>query len=163
MQSILDHKQNLEDKEKEKLAKILRRLQQAKDYLAALERQRDQARIELKEKQRAGELNIDELQIYNHFLKKIDNDIINVKLMIEQIKVEEREQRKNLLKAAQERQAFEKIKEKHKEQFMAEEAEKERKLIDELATIGFARKQMEERQKREDFELGLIDKEEYDS
>ena len=102
MQSILDHKQDLEDKEKEKLAKILQRLHQAKKYLANLERKRDQTRIELKEKQRAGELNINELKIYNQFLKKLDNDIINVKLMIEQIKAEEREQRKNLLKAAQE-------------------------------------------------------------
>ncbi len=161
MQSILDHKQDLEDKEKEKLAKILQRLEQAKQYLVNLEHKRDVTRFELKEKQRAGELDIIKLKIYNQYLKKLDSDIINVKLMIEQIKVEEREQRQNLLKAAQERQTFEKLKEKHREQFLAEEAEKERKFIDDLTTIKFARKQMEERRKEEAIAHGEYD-EDYD-
>lgn len=154
LQTILDHKQDLEDKEKEKLAKVLQRLQQARDYLARLEHKREVTRLELKEKQRAGQLNINELQIYNQFLKKLDQDIINARLMIEQIKAEEREQRQALLQAAQERMTFEKLKEKHKEQYDEEEAEKERKLIDELATIKFARRQQEEQQKREAIERG---------
>lgn len=154
MQSILDHKQDIEDREKEKLAKILQRLDQAKAYLANLEKKRELTRIELKEKQRAGSLNINELRIYNAFLKKLDQDILNARLMIEQIKAEERAQRAELLKAAQDRQAFEKIKEKHKEAFQAEEDEKERKLIDELATIKFARRQQEEQQQAEAAEMG---------
>jgi len=161
MQSILDHKQDLEDKEKEKLAKILQRLDQAQKYLAGLEYKKEVTRLELKEKQRAGELDINTLRIYNQYLKKLDQDILNTKLLIEQIKAEEREQRQNLLKAAQERQTFEKLKEKHREQFDAEVAEKERKLIDELATIKFARKRMEEQQKQEAIARGEID-EEYD-
>lgn len=154
MQSILDHKQDLEDKEKEKLAKVIQRLEQAKTYLANLEKKRELTQIELKEKQRAGELNINELRIYNAFLKKLAQDIINVMLMIEQIKAEERAQRMVLLKAAQDRQAFEKLREKHKAVFDAEEDEKERKLIDELATIKFARRQQEEQQLAEAREMG---------
>lgn len=161
MQTILDHKQDLEDKEKEKLAKILQRLEQANQYLANLEYKKEVTRLELKEKQRAGELDIISLQIYNQFLKKLDHEVLNVKLMIEQIKAEEREQRQNLLKAAQERQTFEKLKEKHHEQFKAEEAEKERKLIDDLTTIKFARKRMEEQQREEAIAHGDYD-EDYD-
>ena len=149
MQTILEHKQDLEDKEKEKLAKILQKLQQAKDYLASLERKRETTKLELREKQKAGALNINELKIYNQFLKKLDRDIIDARLLIEQIKAEEREQRKALLKAAQDRQAFEKLKEKKKEEFDQEEAEVERKLIDELATIKFARAQQEEQRIQE--------------
>lgn len=149
MQTILEHKQDLEDKEKEKLAKILQKLQQAKDYLASLERKRESTKLELREKQKAGALNINELKIYNQFLKKLDRDIIDTRLLIEQIKAEEREQRKALLKAAQDRQAFEKLKEKKKEEFDQEEAEVERKLIDELATIQFARAQQEEQRIQE--------------
>ena len=149
MQTILDHKQDLEDKEKEKLAKIIQRLEQAKIYVANLEKKKEMTRLELKEKQRNGQLNINELRIYNAFLKKLDQDILNAKLMIEQIKAEEREQRQKLLKAAQDRQAFEKLKEKHKEAFDAEVEEKERKLIDEIATIKFARKRREDQLKEE--------------
>ena len=154
MQSILDHKQDLEDREKEKLAKVIQRLEQAKAYLANMEKKQELTQIELKEKQRAGELNINELRIYNAFLKKLAQDILNARLMIEQIKAEEREQRQLLLKAAQDRQAFEKLKEKHKEVFDAEEEDKERKLIDELATIKFARRQQEEQQRAEALEMG---------
>jgi flagellar FliJ protein len=154
MQTILDHKQDVEDKEKEKLGKILQKLEQAMMYLASLEQKRDHTRLELKEKQRAGGIKIEDLKIINAYLKKLDNDIINARLMIEQIKAEERLQRAALLRAAQDRQAFEKIKEKHKQQFDEEENEKERKLIDELATIKFARAQMEEHLKQEAHERG---------
>jgi ribosomal protein L15 len=70
-------------------------------------------------------------------------------MIIEQIKLKEAEQRMALLKAAQERQAYEKLKEKHKEEYDELEAEEERKLIDELATIKFARRMQEEAIERE--------------
>jgi len=154
MQSILDHRQDIEDKEKEKLGKIIAKLEQAMQYLATLERKRDTTRLELKEKQRAGGIKIEDLKIINAYLKKLDQDIVNARLMIEQIRAEERMQRAALLKAAQDRQAFEKIKEKHKQAFDEEENEKERKLIDELATIKFARAQLEQHQREEAHERG---------
>jgi flagellar protein FliJ len=150
LQSILDYKQDLEDKEKEKLAKILQELEQAKNYKRMLEQRKVQAQSELREKQREGGVDVNQLRFYTNYLKKLDNDIQYAALLIEQIKAREREQRQALLKAAQERQTYEKLKEKHKEQFDEEEAEKERKLIDEMATIGFARRQMEELEELEE-------------
>jgi flagellar protein FliJ len=152
LQSILDYKQDLEDKEKEKLAKILQELEQAKNYKRMLEQKKVQAHAELKEKQREGGIDVNQLKFYTNYLKKIDKDIIYMTVTIEQIKAREREQRQALLKAAQERQTYEKLKEKHKEEFDEEEAEIERKLIDEMATIGFARRQMEEKQELEEQE-----------
>lgn len=154
MQSILDHRQDLEDKEKEKLGKVLQKLEEAKQFLMALEQKRIDTAQELKDKQKQGGVDVNELMRFNRFLKKLDQDILNARLMIEQIKAEEREQRARLLKAAQDRQAFEKIKEKHKEEFDAEEADKERKLIDELASIKFARRIMEENEKAQAEENG---------
>lgn len=159
LQTILNYKQDIEDQEKEKLAKILAELEQAISYKHHLEMQKDQARLELREKQKAGGIDVGSLRFYTNYLKKIDNDIIEATLNIERIRFREKEQRQALLKAAQDRQAYEKLKEKHKEEFEAEEAEKERKLIDELATIKFARKQMEEQQMQEAFERGEISEE----
>jgi flagellar protein FliJ len=152
LQSILDYKQDLEDKEKEKLAKILQELEQAKNYKRMLEQRKVQAQAELKEKQKVGGIDVNQLKFYTNYLKKLDKDILYTAVMIEQIKAREREQRQALLKAAQERQTYEKLKEKHKEEFDEEEAEIERKLIDEMATIGFARRQIEERQENEEQE-----------
>lgn len=156
MQTILDHKFDLEEKEKEKLGKILAELERAKAYREMLIQKRAQASQELKDKQKAGGIDVGQLRFYTYFLKKLDNDIIQAALAIEQIKARERMQRQALLNASMERKKYEKIKEKHKEEFDAEEADKERKLIDELATIKFARRQMEETEKREAFEQGLI-------
>lgn len=150
LQTILDYKQDLEDKEKEKLAKILAELEQAIIYKKQLEQKRVQAKIEMKEKQKAGGVDVDTLRFYTNYLKKLDNDIIQATLNIETIKMKEKKQREALLKAAQERKTYEKLKEKHKEEFEAEEAEKERKLIDELATIKAARKNLAEKEAEEE-------------
>ncbi len=159
LQSILDYKQDMEDKEKEKLAKILAELDKAIKYKAFLEQKREQAKLELKEKQKKGGVDVNQLRFYTNYLKKLDNDIVQATIQIEKIKVKEREQRQALLKAAQERQVYEKLKEKHRQQFEEEEAEKERKLIDELATIKFARKIMEQHEIEEALERGEITEE----
>lgn len=150
LQAVLDYKQELEDREKEKLAKILAELRQAIEYKRQLEEMRAQAREELKEKQRAGEVDINLLQFYTHYLKKLDKDIVQAALEVEKIKAREREQRQALLRAAIERRTYERLKEKHKEVFDAEMAEIERKLIDELATIKAARRSMEEKLERDE-------------
>ena len=159
LQSILDYKQDMEDKEKEKLAKILAELDKAIKYKAFLEQKREQAKLELKEKQKKGGVDVNQLRFYTNYLKKLDNDIVQATIQIEKIKVKEREQRQALLKAAQERQVYEKPKEKHRQQFEEEEAERERKLIDELATIKFARKIMEQHEIEEALERGEITEE----
>ncbi len=156
MQTILDHKLDLEEKEKEKLGKILAELERARQYKAMLQQKRAQASQELKDKQKAGGINVNELRFYTYYLKKLDNDIVEATLAIEQLKAREREQRQALLMAAMERKKYEKIKEKHKEEFDAEQAEIERKLIDELATIKFARRIQEDQAQQEAFERGEI-------
>lgn len=156
MQTILDHKLDLEEKEKEKLGKILAELERAKAYKQMLQQRRVQASQELKAKQRAGGIDVNELRRYTYYLKKLDNDIVEATLAIEQIKARERQQRQALLEAAMERKKYEKIKEKHQEEFEAEQAEKERKLIDELATVKFARRAQEEQAKQEALERGEI-------
>lgn len=155
LQTILDYKKDMEEKEKEKLAKILAELQRAIEHREYLRQLRIKASWELKEKQKAGGLDIGELRFYTHYLKKLDNDIIEAELMIEEIKAREREQRKALLEAAKERKKYEKVKEKHKEEFEAEMAEKERKLIDELATVKFARRIINQQEAAENGDLEL--------
>jgi flagellar FliJ protein len=150
LQSILDYKKDLEEKEKEKLAKILAEMAKAVSYRDFLKQRRAQSNQELKDKQRSGGVDVNQLRFYTNYLKKLDNDIIQVTLLIEKIKVLEREQRKALLEAAKERKKYEKVKEKHQEVFEAEMADAERKLIDELATIKFARKILEAREAEDD-------------
>lgn len=153
LQNVLDYKKDLEDKEKEKLARILAELEKAIAYKQMLEQKRVQAKVELKEKQKAGGIDVNQLRFYTNYLKKLDRDILQAAMLIEQIKAREREQRLALLEAVKERKKYEKVKEKHKEEFDAEEADKERKLIDELATIKAARRRMDEKEEEENPEI----------
>lgn len=154
LQSVLDYKQDLEDKEKEKLAKILQELDQAIKHRDFLLQKREQARLELKDKQKKGDVNVNELRFYTNYLKKLDQDIVQANINIETIRAREKEQRQVLLEAAKQRKIYEKLKEKHKEQFEEEIAQAERKLIDEMATVKFARKQQAELEMREAIERG---------
>lgn len=152
LQTILDYKKDLEDQEKEKLAKILAKIEEAIAYKHHLQVTRQNATVELKEKQRAGGIDVNQLRFYTNYLKKLDNDIVQAELEIQKLRAMEKKQREALLEAAKQRQVYEKLKEKHKEEFDEEQAEIERKLIDELATIKFARKIMQENQEKEEQE-----------
>ena len=74
LQTILEYKQDLEDKEKEKLAKILQELEQALEYKRMLEELKAKAQAELKEKQSVGGIDVNQLRFYTNYLKKIKNE-----------------------------------------------------------------------------------------
>jgi flagellar FliJ protein len=98
-----------------------------------------QARSELKEKQREGKLDIEELRRYDSHLKRLANAIISQNLRLKELDIRIEEQRQVLLKASQEKKTYEKLKEKHYEVFMKEQDDEERKFIDELATSRYKR------------------------
>lgn len=139
LQSVLELKIKAEDDEKKKLADLMQLLAREERILQQLEYTRMQRIAEFKEKQGAGGINVTELQMYSYTIEKLKNDIINQQLRIKEIHIRIEEQRQMLLKATQEKKTYEKLKEKQHEAFIAEEEYDEKKLIDELATIKFAR------------------------
>jgi len=141
LQSILDYKQKLEDEEKEKLAKLLQEEVQAQEYLVGLRNRKATDQQEMRSRQQAGTMDVDELKRFNQHLKYLEKAIENQLLYLRELAIRIEAQRQALVKAAQERKVFEKLKEKHHEVFIQGEETEERKLIDELATLRYAREE----------------------
>lgn len=145
LQSILDYKQQIEDEEKEKLAKLMQEEQKAKEYLETLKQNREREVFNLKEKQQEGTLNIDELKLIHNHIQYLGVQIENQKIKISNLQKKIEEQRQKLMEATKERKSYEKLKEKQQERFLQEIETEERKMIDELATTRHIRRQMQEK------------------
>lgn len=141
LQKILEFKEKKEEEEKEKLAKLMDQLEQEKRVKAQLEQKLVEVQQVLRQKQAAGTLNVEELRFYPGHIKNIKNQIRNQELRLQELAIRIKEQRNALMKAAQERQVYQKHKEKCQEEWQAEMDRAEAIMLDELATINFARNQ----------------------
>ncbi|MEW6281535.1 MAG: flagellar export protein FliJ [Candidatus Eremiobacterota bacterium] len=141
LEKVLELKRKREEEEKEKLGKLLQEEAYEKQVKAQLEATLAQVQIELREKQREGSLNVNDLRFYPRHVKNLEDKIKYQELRLQELAIRIVEQRENLLKAAQERKMYEKHKEKSQEEWQAEMDHEEAKMIDELATIKFAREQ----------------------
>lgn len=140
LQTVLEVKIRAEDEEKRKLGELIAWQKQEEMILAQLVQKKQETRDLLKERQRTGEyLQVDELKRISYFLKKVDQDIEAQKAKLIEIARRIEAQREALLKAAQEKKTLEMLKEQHYTEYLNEIEEEERKLLDELATLKYAR------------------------
>lgn len=143
LQKILEFKEKQEDEEKEKLAKLMEQEVLERQIKAQLEEKLVNVQTILRQKQAAGTIQVEELRFYPGHIKNIENQIKNQVLRLQELAIRIREQRTALMKAAQQRQVYEKHKEKCRETWQAEVDRAEAIMLDELATINFARQQAE--------------------
>ena len=141
LQKVLELKEKQEEEEKEKLAKLMEQENYERQVKAQLEQKLLDVQAVLRQKQAAGTLNVEELRFYPGHIKNIKNQIRNQELRLRELAIRIKEQRNALMKAAQERQTYEKHKEKSQEEWQAEMDRAEAIMLDELATINFARRQ----------------------
>lgn len=141
LQKVLEFKEKTEEEEKEKLAKLMEQEAYERQVKAQLEQKLVEVQGVLRAKQAAGTLNVEELRYYPGHIRNIENQIKNQELRLQELAIRIKEQRNALMKAAQERQVYEKHKEKCREEWQAEVDKAEALMLDELATINFARNQ----------------------
>ncbi len=139
LEKVLELKRKKEDDEKEKLAKLLQEEERERQIKAQLEAQLAEVRAELRERQRNGTLDINGLRFFPQHIKHLENLILNQELRLKELAIRIMEQRQNLLKAAQERKTYEKHRETSQENWQAELDAEEAKMLDELATLKYAR------------------------
>lgn len=139
LQSVLDIKIKNEDDEKRKFADVMQLQAREEQVLAQMHQKRTRLVSELKEKQGAGGINITELQIYSRGIERVKNDIISQEIRLREIAIMLEEQRRILIEATQEKKIYEKLKENQHKAYVEEEEFAERLLIDELATLKYAK------------------------
>lgn len=141
LEKVLELARKKEDEEKEKLGKLIQEEAHERQVKAQLEHQLEQTHIEVRHKQAVGQVSINELRFYPQHIKSLENKIKYQELRLQELAIAIVQQRENLLKAAMKRKTYEKHKEQSQEAWQAEMDYEEAKMIDELATIKFAREQ----------------------
>ncbi len=133
MQNILNVKEKLETQAKNEFAIAAAHEREEEEKLAVLNGRRDEFEAHLKELV-GSDLNVNEIKEAEDALEVIKYHVRIQELNLAAARQELEVARQKLTAAMQERKTHERLKEKQFEQFVAEEAAKESKEIDELVS-----------------------------
>lgn len=145
LQSILEFKEKREEEEQRELGRRLEALSREEALLVGLQHLQHARQEELTEKSSRSSLNVNEIQMYHDYEKRIQREISAQSIRVQQAQVDVDDQRQRLLEAVKEKKTYEKLKEKHQAAFAAEVEAEERNLLDDIATTKFARTDSQEK------------------
>ena len=141
LQSVLDHRQMIEDNIKKELAGIRQRVIDNQKKLEVLMQKEIDTAYALKKDQAQG-LASDSVVAYHAYLKNLSERIFKQRQVIDDIKKEEADKQEALLEAMKKRQILEKLKEQGMDRYRKDVLDKERAFIDEIAVNQFVRSNM---------------------
>ncbi|WP_319525238.1 flagellar export protein FliJ [uncultured Desulfosarcina sp.] len=139
LQTVLDHRQFIEDNLKKELAEIKQQVAKVRQQLDTTKRKEMDTAQALKEEQSKG-LSSDGVLAYHSYLNRLADRIERQKNTLEKLVEDESEKQNELLEAMKRRQILEKLKEQGLDRYNRAILKKEMELIDELAVNRFARK-----------------------
>lgn len=143
LQSVLDLKIKNEDDEKRRFADVMQLQTREEQIMAALQQKQVALTAELKRMQGVGAIDITKIQICARAIERTKQEIVNQQLRLQEVAIMVDQQRKKLIEATQEKKIYEKAKENKHKAYLEEVEFAEKLLIDELATLKFARKKEE--------------------
>ena len=138
LQSVLDHRQLIEDNIKKELAEIRQQVVENQNKLELL-RQKEMDTIHALKKEQAQGLASDGVLAYHAFLEDLSQRITQQHKRIEDIHAQESAKQDELLEAMKKRQILEKLKEQGLDRYHQSILKKERTFIDEIAVNQFVR------------------------
>ena len=136
LESVLNHRKLLEDKEQQKLQRINQSILQA-------EQDRDKLRHEINDcrqmvvGRQKGIIDIDKIRHLAAYIEKLEFDVIQLTLHISQLEKEKAQQLERLVQAKRRREVVDKLKEKKLAHYERETRELEQKLLDDLTIVNF--------------------------
>jgi flagellar protein FliJ len=141
LQSVLDHRQMIEDNIKKELAGIRQQIIDNQKQLDVLMQKEIDTAYALKKEQTRG-LASDSVVAYHVYLKNLSEQIFKQRQVIDDIKKAEADKQEALLEAMKKRQILEKLKEQGMDRYRKDVLNKERAFIDEIAVNQFVRSGM---------------------
>src|SRR5258705_12894431 len=137
LQSVLDHRLLLEEREQEKLLKI-----QQETTLAEVSRQQLRTEIHGLRLQMAqpepGEVHVEKVLQVTRYIGKLEDNVVALTRKIAQLEQQKRTQSQVFLEARRKREVLENLKDKNLDQYHRELSAMEQKLLDELSAVKFA-------------------------
>lgn len=140
LQTALNLKQKEEDRVKEDLQRLTARRSEAVEKLAVLVDELCQLEDRLRRHQE-DRVDVAEIKRCLNYLPVMRDRIMRQEEIIRQIENEMDKTRQLLVEIMRRRKVLEKLKEKHYAQYQLEVSREEQKIIDEMATNGYNRKE----------------------
>jgi flagellar export protein FliJ len=144
-QSLLEHKQHLEEVTQVELAQVLARQQQEEGALQRLNRAENDAVGEMERQRFTGRLDVEALQVGLRFLDTIKTQIQRQEQIVTRAREQTAAKREQLVGFMQERQALEKLLERQRATFRLEQSRVEAREMDELVVMRHGHRQLTHR------------------
>lgn len=144
LQTVLDHRQFVEDNLKKEFSDIRQQAVAARQEMETLKRKEMNTAEALKQEQAAG-LSSAQVVSYHAYLTRLADRMDRQALLIDEIEEKESQKQDELLAAMKRRQILEKLKDQGFDRYQATMSQKERKFIDEIAVNQFVRKNIHNR------------------
>ena len=138
LQSVLDHRQIVEDNVKKELAQIRQQVAESQKKLEWL-KQKEMETVQTLQQDQIQGLSSDGVLAYQAFLKNLSQRMIDQQKAIDRICAQEAAKKSELLEAMKKRQILEKLKEKGVAHYQQSIFKKEQAFIDEIAVNQFVR------------------------
>ena len=139
MQTVLDHRQFIEDNLKKELAEIRQQAMAAQGQKELLKRKALDTAAALKREQAAG-ASSDQVVAYHAYLNRLSGRIAMQTNVVNAIKERESKKQEALLEAMKKRQILDKLKDQGLDRYNQIMLKKEMNFIDEIAVNRFVRK-----------------------
>jgi flagellar protein FliJ len=137
LQSVLDHRLLLEEREQEKLLKILQEIVRTETGRRELGSEIEALRLRTAQPG-PGEVHIEEVLQATRYIGKLEGQMAMLAQKIAHLEQRKRSQADALMEARRQREVLENLKEKYLAQHAYEAGVMEQKLLDDLAVVKFA-------------------------
>lgn len=141
LQTVLDHRQFLEDNLKKELVEIRQQRSAAENVLNQLKRKAEETIVRLQEEQAKG-LSSDHVVGYHHYMHRLSDHTVAQRKVLAALDAQVARKQEAVLEAMKNRQILEKLKAQGFERYTQDMLRKEMNFIDEIAVNQYARKQM---------------------
>ena len=139
LQSVLDHRVLLEEREQEKLLKIQQEIALAEGSRQQLRNEIHELRLQMAQPE-PGEVHVEKVLQVTCYVGKLEADVAALSRRLAQLEQEQRSQSQVFLEARRKREVLENLKDKNLNQYQRELSAMEQKLLDDLAAGKFAPK-----------------------
>jgi flagellar FliJ protein len=137
LQSVLDHRLLLEEREQEKLLKIQQEIALAEATREQLRNEIHAMRLQMAQSE-PGEVQVEKVLQVTRYVGKLEGDVAALTRELAQLEQEQRSQSQVFLEARRKREVLENLKDKNLNQYQRELSAMEQKLLDELSAVKFA-------------------------
>jgi flagellar FliJ protein len=137
LQSVLDHRLLLEEREQEKLLKIQQEIALTEADRQRLRNEIHELRLQMAQPE-PGEVQIEKVLQVTRYIGKLEDDVARFARKLAQLEQQQRSQSEVFLEARRKREVLENLKDKNLNEYRREESAMEQKLLDELSAVKFA-------------------------